>query len=230
MKSNIYKVDNSIERVINNRPTLFLDQKEFKEISNKLKRYDFNVYYPYCDSEKLIIYKDILPSVSLFKINSFEKLRHQDILGSILSLNISSDYIGDIIVDDNNYYFYILDELSDFIKNNLTTIGNKKVSLEKIDLSLLENYKRKYEENDVIVSSLRIDNVLSKIIGTNRDGIIEKIKNKEVMLNYEVLNRNTYILKENDVFSVRKYGKYKYVGIEKHTKKDNLIIKYQKYI
>ena len=230
MKSNIYKIDNSIERIKSGRATLFLDQKEYNEIIPKLKKVDYNVYYPYCDSEKVILYSKIIPSVSLFKINSYDKLRHQDILGSILALNISSSYLGDIIIDNDNYYFYILDELSDFIKDSLTMIGNKKVSLEKIDLLFLENYKRKYLEEEAIVSSLRIDNVLSKIIGTNRDEIIDKIKNKEVFLNYEILNKNSYILKENDIFSVRKYGKYKYLCIVKHTKKNNLIIRYLKYI
>ncbi len=230
MKSNIYKIDNSIERIIDGRSTFFLDQKEFKEVTSRLKKNEYNVYYPYCDSEKVILYKKTIPSISLFKITSYEKLRHQDILGSILALNVSSDYLGDIIVDDNNYYFYIFDELSDFIKNNLIMIGNKKISLDKISLSLLENYKRRYLDCETIVSSLRIDNVLSKIIGTNRDEILTKIKNKEVLLNYEVLGKNSYLLKENDIFSVRKYGKYKYIGVSNCTKKGNYIIQYKKYI
>ena len=94
----------------------------------------------------------------------------------------------------------------------------------------MNNYERKYEKLSVIVASLRIDNVLSKIIGTNRDNIVEKIKNKEVIVNYEILNKNSYILHENDIFSVRKYGKYKYIGVINHTKKDNLVIEYLKYI
>ena len=36
---------------------------------------------------------------------SNDKLRHQDILGAILSMNISPSFLGDIIIDNNNYYF-----------------------------------------------------------------------------------------------------------------------------
>ena len=55
-------------------------------------------------------------------------------------------------------------------------------------------------------------------------------KNKDIMLNYNVVTKCTYMLKENDIFSIRKFGKYKYVGIINNTKKGNYIIKYLKYI
>ena len=226
----IYKIDNSIEKIKNNKSTLFLDNSEFKKVISKLKKNEYKIYYPYKDSEKVILYTNNIPKISLFKIKSYNKLRHQDILGSILSLNISNNYLGDIIIDDDNYYFYIISDLKDFIKDNLVMIGKNKISLEELDLSALEEYKRKYEENELIVSSLRIDTVISRIIKTNRDKVIEKIKDKEVILNYEILSKNSYILKENDIFSIRKYGKYKFIGVINNTKKDNLVIKYLKYI
>lgn len=37
------------------------------------------------------------------------------------------------------------------------------------------------------------------------------------------MNKNSYVLKENDVFSIRKYAKYKFVEI---IKKKNYIVKY----
>ena len=230
MKRDIYKIDNSIEKLLNGKSTYFLDSKEYNEIKFKLKKYDYKIYMPYKTSEKVILYVNEIPSVTLFKINSYEKLRHQDILGTLLGFNISSSYIGDIIIDNDNYYFYILSELKTFIKDNLTMIGNKYVTIEEIDLSSLNNYERKYEEYELIVSSLRIDNVISKIIKTNRATILDKMKNKEIILNYEVLTKSSYVLKENDIFSIRKYGKYKFIGIITNTKKDNLIIKYLKYI
>ena len=50
------------------------------------------------------------------------------------------------------------------------------------------------------------------------------------MINYNYLSNNSYTLQDGDIFSIRKFGKYKYVGIIKTTKKDNYIIKYLKYI
>ena len=229
MKQDIYKIDNSVDRLLKGKNTLFLDAKEFKIITSRLKKKDYKIYYPYKTSEKVILYKQELPKISLLKIKCYQNLKHNEILGSILNL-ISSSYIGDIIIDDNNYYFYIFNELKEFIKNNLSMIGKNKVTLEEIELKELDNYERKFEEFEIIVSSLRIDHVLSKIIKTNREKVTDKIKNKEVLVNFEILNKNTYILKENDIFSIRRYGKYKFIKKIGITKKNNYVIKYLKYI
>ena len=230
MKKDIYKIDNMVEKILNNKCTLFLDSNELRFVISKLRKKDYNIYYPYKSAEKVVLYTSDVPKISLFKIKCSEKLRHQDIMGSILSLNINSNYLGDIIVDNDNYYFYILGSLSSFIKDNLTIVGNKKVTVEEVDINTLKDYERKYDEHEIIVSSLRIDTIISRIINTNRKNIINKIKDKEIILNYEVLTKVSYNLKENDVFSIRKYGKYKYIGVINNTKKDNLVIKYLKYI
>ena len=229
MKKNIYKIENSIELLKKDKSTLFLDAKEFNEIKYKLKKDSYNVFLCYPDSEKVILYKNVLPSVSLFKINSYKALSHPMILGSILGLNIDPSYLGDIIIDNDNYYFYILSSIKEFIKSNLIMIGNNSVSIEEIDINTLNNYKKEYETNKIIVSSLRIDTVIARIIKTNRDKVLELIKNKNVILNYDVLTKNSYILKPGDVFSIRKYGKYKFDKVIGNTKKDNYVIEYLKY-
>ncbi len=230
MKNDIYKINNIVEKVLSGRATNFLDQREFKLVTSKLKKKNYNIYSPYKTSEKVILYTNELPMVSLYKINTYEKLRHQDILGSILGLNILSSYVGDIIIEGDNYYFYIISDMDSFIKDNLKVIGNKHVSIEKINLDTLKDYERKYAEYEVVVSSLRIDNVISRIINTNRKLVCDKVKNKEIIINYEVLTRNSYVLKEDDVFSIRSYGKYKFIGVINSTKKNNLVIKYLKYL
>lgn len=230
MKYEIYKINNNVERIKQGRNTLFLDGREFKLVTSKLKKDSYNIYYPYKDSEKVMLYTGKIPKIKLFKIYTVDKLRHQDILGSLFALNIDSCYFGDIVLYERYFYVYIALELADFIKDNLTIIGKSKVSLEEVPLSLLQNYKRKYEEHEIITSSLRIDAIVSNIINSSRKIAIDKINNKEVIVNYEIVSKNSYILKENDIFSIRRYGKYKFIGIVKSTKKDNYIIKYLKYI
>ena len=67
------------------------------------------------------------------------------------------------------------------------------------------------------------------MINTSRSIVEEKIKNKEIFINYEILKNKDYKLKEGDIFSIRKYGKYKFIKIIKITKKNNLLIEYLKY-
>lgn len=230
MKSDIYKINNAVEKIKSGNNTLFLDQREYKLVTSKLKKHEYKVYYPYKDSEKVMLYTEKVPIIKLFKINTAEKIRHQDILGSLFALNIDSSFVGDIVLYNGDYYVYIENNLSTYIKDNLNIIGNKKVVLEEVSLDVLKDYERKYEENEMIISSLRIDSIVSSIIKSSRSKALEKIKNKEVIVNYEFMSKNSYLLKENDIFSIRRYGKYKFVGIVKSTKKDNYIVKYLKYV
>lgn len=230
MKLDVYKINNAVEKIKMGKNTQFLDIRELKIVTGKLKKSEYNVYYPYKDSEKVMLYTGKVPKVKLFKIYTVENIRHQDILGSLFALNIDSSHFGDIVFYNDYYYVFVSDDLALYIKDNLKMVGNKKVSLEEVNLDVLDNYERKYEEKEMIISSLRIDNVVSGIINTSRKVALDKIKNKEVVVNYDVMNKNSYILKENDIFSIRRYGKYKFVGIVKSTKKNNFIIKYLKYI
>ncbi len=228
MKSN-YLIDKHIEKLYRYGYTDFLLPNEFLQVKNKLKKTEYNVYKPYIDSEKVILYRKIKPEIVLYKIICSEPLRHQDILGTLFSLNLSIYVYGDIIIDGNNYYLFVLPTLTNYLESNLTKIKNIPITLEKENLSIIENYKREYQEHEIIVTSLRIDTVISGITGLSRTMVISKIKNKEVYLNYEILTNNSYVLKENDIFSIRKYGKYKYNKILKNTKKGKLLINCFKY-
>ena len=156
-------------------------------------------------------------------------MEHREILGTIFSLNITSELFGDIIITNNHYYIYILQSIAPYIKNNLLMIKNSHIELIEKPLEFLENYKKEFDSIEIIASSNRIDTVIARLIQTSRQNISDKIKNKEIILNYDILKNNSYFLKENDVFSIRRYGKFQYIGIKKQTKHKNYIIECKKY-
>ncbi len=223
---NLYKINNSIERLNREESTLFLDKKELEIIKRKINKSKYNIYSPYEESDKVILYKKKLPKVLLYKINCNNNIRHQDILGSLYNIGVDMSYIGDIIKYQDNFYFYILENVEKYIIENFNMISNYKINLE---LSYIDNYKREYSLLELVTTSLRIDNIVSIITGDSRKKVLEKFKNKEIILNNEDNIKPSYFIKENDVFSIRKYGKYKYVEIKNKTKKDKLIIKILKY-
>lgn len=225
-----YLIKKYIDKIKRGESTGFLDPLELKTITSKLKKNEYEIYSVYEECDKKILYKNTSPKVKLYKINSYEKLKHQEIMGSLYSLSIDKSMIGDIIIDEDNYYFYVIDKMSSYIENSLYMIGNKHVTIEEVDLEVLFNYKRKYESKNIIVPSLRLDAIISKITNSSRSNANNLIKNKSVILNYSILKDGSINLKENDVFSIRRYGKYKFIRIIKNTKKDNMIIEYHKYI
>lgn len=225
-----YLIKKYVEKIKRGESSGFLDPLELKTVVSKLKKNEYEIYSVYEECDKKILYKNNIPNVKLYKINSYEKLKHQEIMGSLYSLSIDKSMIGDIIIDEDNYYFYIIDKMSSFVENSLFMIGNKYVTIEEIDINEMKDYKKKYETNNMIVSSLRIDTIVSRITNTSRNNAIELIKNKNVILNYSLLKDGSITLKENDIFSIRRYGKYKFSKVIKNTKKDNIVIEYYKYI
>ena len=229
MKSNNFNIEKVIDALKNHGSTNFITQKELMSVKGKLNKNEYNVYYPYEDCSKVVLYKNSIPDLRLLKIES-HNLRHQDVMGAVFSLGLKEDTFGDIVKYQGDFYVFILPHLVDYLKYNLPEIKNEKVLIEEIDIDVANNFKQEYVLKEYIVSSLRIDNVISTITNESRNMVLDHFKNKEVVLNYEEEFKPTRTLREGDTFSIRKYGKYKFDSIKKDTKKGGHIIIIKKYI
>lgn len=207
--------------------TYFLDEKEQKEIisilnKNKMK---YSIYYPYKESSKVILYSKIKPKVSLIEIDGNNLIKHKDILGSLYALGIKSYMYGDIIISEKKYII-ILNEIEEFLKNNLTKIGKYNVNAIKTNINILENYQKEFIEKIVVLKSIRLDSLLSKLINKSREDVKKIIHSKLVILNYELVSKNHINLCEGDIISIRGYGKYKISKIEKNKNIKITVLKY----
>ena len=228
--NNNYDLINNIEKLKQGYPTRFLDSKMQIELKRKLKKDEYLEYLVYPDTEKVIFYNDIKPSISLLEIETKNRLEHREILGTVFSLGLKDSMFGDIIITDDKYYIYVLDEIKKFLINNLKLINKNKVNLKEVDINLFKDYKRKYLEIEIISSSERLDSIIAHLINVNRTKVKDLVKDKDILVNYEVPSNISKKMQIGDIFSIRRYGKYKYDGIIKETKSGNLVIKISKYI
>ena len=215
---------------MNNQSTFFLDPREQELLKSKLKKNEYKIYRPYKDSEKNIFYTNNIPEVILYEIKCKKILKHQEILGSISALNISGELFGDVLIIDKHYYVYVLGIARDYFENYFLKVGNSNIELIERDLTLLEDYERSYEVLELNVSSERIDTVISTLINTGRSIIKDRQKNKEILVNYEIVKDTSKTFKDGDIFSIKKVGKFKYMGIKKITKSNHYIVIVYKYI
>ena len=213
----IYTVEKIVEKVLYSNSTNFVEIKYLNRVKKELKNVKYNIYEQFIGATKIILYNK-MPNIKIYEIISNNDLRHQDILGTLYSLNISDEMFGDVVIWNNRYFIIILSSIDNYIKSNLTSIKNSKVDLIEKDPYYLKDYKQEYEECIIIVPSIRVDVIVSKIINSSRSNALE------------LLTKPTYMLKENDIFSIRKYGKYKFLGEINKTKKGSLVIKYLKYV
>ena len=226
----MYFIEKNLNRLEHNQSTFFLDPKQLMELKGKLKKGEYQIYAPYKDSEKVIVYKKEVPEVLLYEVKTSIPVRHQDVLGTMYSLNIAPELFGDIVLIDQHVYLYILPIVRNYFESNFLMVRNSSVEIENLPLEVLENYERSYEEIELLVSSNRMDTVISTLIHTKRSMIDHMIQKREILLNYDYLKDPSYKLKEKDTFSVKRVGKFRYEGIVKTTKSDHLIIQLLKYL
>lgn len=232
MKQNGYEIEKNVEKVLRGGSTGFLTTNIRIEVQNRLKKKDYEIFIANSSAEKVILYSGVCPKVRLFMLWCYkdDELKHSAIMGSLFGLNITSEMFGDIIKWNNTFYVYLLDEICDLVISELRMIGNIPVSLKEVSLDLLKDFEREYERIELIVSSLRIDTIISRLIGCNRDCVINKVKNQEIFINDIVVKKVSIVMGIGDIFSIRRYGKFKFKDIIGKTKKDNFIIEIDKYI
>lgn len=226
-----YSLNNQIEKVLMGKATNFLNPIDTRYVINRLKSMDFfyKIFYLYEEAEKLIVYNDDV-DITLFEIESKTLLTHSQILGSLFSHNLDDSMFGDIVIINDKCYIAIVNKLKNYFINNFNMVGKNKIKLHEVSLDQVRDFTPRYKELKISISSLRIDNVISKIIPTSRTISKELIDDDKVFINYEILSNRNYSLKENDIFSIRGVGKFKLVNIGVLTKNNKYQIVIKKYI
>lgn len=156
-------------------------------------------------------------------------LSHRDYLGSILGLGLERDYIGDIIVSDDATVCFVDDAIADYILSQLIQVSKTNVKVEKIDNPTLVQEKATKQKR-ITVSSLRLDGILSSALQISRGISQELIKKERVNLNWETVTNTSLQVKEGDMISARKYGRFLVAEIGGTTKKDRIVVEVHIYI
>ena len=164
--------------------------------------------------------------ISILKISPVsqkfaDRLTHRDFLGALLNLGIEREKLGDIAVIDNSAYLFLLSDVKEYVKDSLTRVKHTDVRLsemENIDADSLF----KTERRRVQISSERLDAVISKLFNISRESSAALFKRGLVFINGRGCESISKAPKENDVISVRGYGKFIYRGFESKTRKGKL--------
>jgi len=167
----------------------------------------------------------IIPSYPKFS----DKLTHRDILGSIMNLGIERSKIGDILLQQNDYYLFCCESISHYIIENLEKIKHTIVTVTIVDGKNL-NIVPEFEELSGVISSNRLDAIIACICHISRSQSSDFIIGGKAFINGKEILHNTYICKEGDIISIRSIGKFVFKNISGETKKGHLKLQYLKYV
>ncbi|MBP3886649.1 MAG: hypothetical protein J6F30_03185 [Cellulosilyticum sp.] len=157
-------------------------------------------------------------------------LSHRDFLGAILGLGIDRNTIGDIILHASGAYVFIETSMIPYISSQLNSIGRyQKIQIEEIELKDVQIEPPKIKTIASTVSALRADAVYAAAFGISRSECAKLIQGDKARCNGLVVGGSD-LLKEEDMMTLRGYGKARLKSINGRTKKDRLHITIEKYI
>ncbi|MDF2677759.1 MAG: putative RNA-binding protein [Bacillota bacterium] len=208
-------------------------------INNFNINYELFPSYEYGERKVFILYPDYLERVNaddyiagirIKNKSKFKILDHKDYLGSLMSLGIDRNKTGDIFVYEDFADIVVHKDIVDYIIYNLEKIGNSKIEFEILKADEIAYKEQKHEILNITSSSLRLDNILKHITNKSRDIATSLINSGDVKVNYVVEERVTYLVKENDMLSVRKFGRFKISKLMGLTKSGKNKIEIKHYV
>lgn len=167
----------------------------------------------------------VMPLIEKFA----DEFTHRDFLGAIMNLGIERSTIGDIILDGKKAYVFCMNQIASFMMEQLEQVKHTHMKCE-IVLDDIAFSGKEPVEKEIIVTSVRIDVIISKLYNISRNQSLQLFSAKKVFVNGRSQESNSYMLKESESVTVRGYGKFDYLGIRYATKKEKICIAILQYV
>ena len=140
----------------------------------------------------------------------FNELTHPKILVALLKLCLELQVFGDVILDEEGrVQFNIASHLASYAIMTITKIGRVSVTLREVSKDDWISNQEKYSQSFVLLSSMRLDNVLSTVLKTPRSNALKLIASGKIKLNYRQIEKSDQIISIGDMISVRGFGRFR---------------------
>lgn len=230
--------------------TDFLDLAQIELVQkfiNKIKIENYMIYGGFDQAERkmfvfypekfnsTVVERNLSNIVQIIRIelpNDMQgKYTHRDYLGAVIKLGVERKKVGDIIVDNNGADIIIEKDIAKFLLENLgglTRFSKSEITVQNIeDLRTVEIRK---EELEIIVSSLRLDNVISELARGSRNKAVDIINTERVFVNFECETKKTKQIKPGDMVTIRGKGRFFIKELVGQTRSGRTIIRIEKFV
>ena len=159
----------------------------------------------------------------------FARLSHSDVLGSIMSLGVDRENIGDIIATKESAKILVDKKMAEYFITNLTQIGGTIVKTSLDELTSIAAKEERCKEIRATVASLRVDSIAAAGFGMSRSKAAVEIEADKVKLNWQSVKNASQSIKEGDVLSMRGRGRLEVTEIRGQTKKGRIGVLLKRY-
>jgi RNA-binding protein YlmH len=217
----------------------FYSPNLWKTIMTMEKKFGLNIYSNgvFEDSERRMLCFSVEQvfdyPINLLKFKNkskFDKLGHRDYLGAIMALGIKREKFGDMIMKDDCCYAVVSEEITDYIFNNLISIGRCPCTIEILDNSVAQSICAKFDNLFIYSTSMRLDCIVSSLCNISRAKAVEIIQGGKVLVDYMELCEKDKLLDVDTVITIRGTGKFKLTEQLGSTQRGRLKLAIKKYI
>lgn len=159
------------------------------------------------------------------------KYAHRNYLGGIVKIGLKREKVGDIIVYEEGADILVVEDFAEILINelpSLTRFQNSKIKLE--ELQNLKKQEIKIEDINIIVPSLRLDNIVSDLARTSRSKAVQIINQERVFINGQNETKVSKQLKLNDIITIRGKGRFVIKEFTGTTRSGRIVIRIEKYV
>lgn len=162
------------------------------------------------------------------KLNNFVQVTHRQVLGTLMHSGLSRDVIGDIMINPENIQLIVKQSIANFFLDNPLNINHNVLNFKKIGFDQIIEPIKNFSTLIDTVPSLRIDVCLAKMLKISRKISQSLILDGKVLVNFQEVSKIHYLLTENEIITVRGFGRIKFNRVIGRSKKDKIVIEYQK--
>ena len=144
-----------------------------------------------------------------------------------MGLGIKRQLLGDIQIVEGAGWLFCLEEIADYICDNLTSVGRTTVSCTPAQPP--EQLSLPPEPSEIVVASERLDALIAAVWRLSRSESQELLERGMVFIGGRLVESPSHTLQEGDLVSVRHKGRFRYEGAVRETKKGRLRVSVRIY-
>ncbi len=214
----------------------FLDEAEQQTARRVLRAYDAQCYAffgGFDEAERRILgcFPDYMqpddacyPLTALaFTYRTEKLLTHRDFLGTLLSIGVKRETIGDILCGTGLTVLFLREEIVPFVCEQVTKIGGEGVSI-RTEYNGPLPAAHTFQSLQDTIASPRLDVIVKTLTRTSREQASQMILGGFVSLNHVVVEDASARIEAPSVVSVRGIGRFMIDQIGPPTKKGRLYL------
>lgn len=230
--------------------TDFLDMYQVSLAESFLKKnqiQNYKLYGGYPDSERKIliaypenyteemIAKNYSKFLKVVKIGLAEedkgKFTHRNYLGGIVKLGLKREKVGDIVVAEDGADIIVVSEFAEILKKELLTLTRfENATITINEITEIRKKEIKIENIEIIVPSLRMDNIVSDLARTSRSKAAQIIAQERVFINGQNETKVSKQIKLGDIITIRGKGRFIIKEFKGTTRSGRTVILIEKYV